>query len=82
LVAIDPAGEDQEQQVPWLKLRFHVPPDARFRSGASGIVGCVSSVSPGVTSVRGKTRRYSHLRLGGRACRPGRDGRCQQGVTQ
>jgi hypothetical protein len=23
--------------MPWLKLRFHVPPDARFRTGASGI---------------------------------------------
>jgi hypothetical protein len=30
LPAIDPAGEDEDQQVPWLKLRFHVPPDARF----------------------------------------------------
>ena len=29
LPAIDPASEDQEQQLPRLKLRFHVPPDAR-----------------------------------------------------
>ena len=32
LPAIDPAGQDQEQQLPWLELRFHVPPDARLRS--------------------------------------------------
>ena len=29
LPAIDPAGQDQEQQLPWLKLCLHVPPDAR-----------------------------------------------------
>jgi len=58
------AREDQEQQVPWLKLRFHVPPEARFRSRASGIVGYLSRVAPSVACVRGKTRRYSHLRLG------------------
>ena len=27
--AIDPAGEDQEQELPWLQLCLHVPPDAR-----------------------------------------------------
>ena len=64
LPAIDPAGEDEEQQVPWLKLRFHAPPDARFRSGASGIVGYLSRVEPSVACVRGKTRRHSHLRVG------------------
>ena len=64
LVAIDPAGEDQEQQLPWLTLRFHVPPDTRFRSGGSGIVGYLSRVAPSVACVRGKARRYSHLRLG------------------
>jgi hypothetical protein len=64
LAAIDPAGEDQEQQLPRLKLRFHVPPDARLRSGASGIVGYVSSVARGITSVWGKVCRYSRLRLG------------------
>ncbi len=26
LSAVDPAGEDQEQQMPWLKLRTYVPP--------------------------------------------------------
>jgi hypothetical protein len=26
---IDPTSEDDEQEMPWLKLRFHVPPDAR-----------------------------------------------------
>ena len=31
LPAVDPASEDQEQQLPWLKLRFHIPPDARLR---------------------------------------------------
>ncbi len=25
LSAIDPPGEDQEQQMPWLKTRLHVP---------------------------------------------------------
>jgi hypothetical protein len=65
LPAVHPASEDQEQQLPWLKLRFHIPPDARLRSGASGIVGYVSSVARRVTSVRDKIRRYSCLRLGG-----------------
>jgi hypothetical protein len=64
LSAIDPAGEDQEQQLPWLKLRLHVPPDARLRSAASGIISTLSSVEPGVAGVRGKTSRYSRLRLG------------------
>jgi len=64
LPAIDPAGEDEEQQVPWLKLRFHVPPDARFRSGASRIVGYLSRVAPSVSCARGKTRRHNRLRLG------------------
>ena len=64
LVAIDPAGEDQEQQVPWLKLRFHIPLDARFRSGASRIVGYLSRVAPSVACVRGKTRIHKCLRLG------------------
>ena len=27
LPAIGSRGEDEEQQMPWLKLRFHVPPD-------------------------------------------------------
>ena len=56
LPAIDPAGEDEEQQVPWLKLGFHVPPDARFRSGGSGIVGYQSRVAPSVRPARSKTR--------------------------
>ena len=64
LVAIDPAGEDQEQQVPWLKLGFHVPPDARFKFGASGILGYLSRVAPSGTCARGKTRRHKCLRLG------------------
>jgi hypothetical protein len=50
--------------VPWLKLRFHVPPDARLRSGGSGIVISLSSVATSVTSARGKTRRHNRLRLG------------------
>jgi len=58
LRAIDPAGEDEEQQVPWLKLRFHVPPDARFRFGASGIVSSLSGAAPGVTSARGEALRF------------------------
>jgi len=62
--AIDPAGEDAEQQVPWLKLRFHVPPDGRVSFGASGIVSALSSVAPSGTCARGKTRRHNCLRLG------------------
>jgi len=50
--------------MPRLKLRFHGPPDARLRSGASGIVGYVSSVARSITNVWGKIRRYSRLRLG------------------
>jgi hypothetical protein len=64
LSAIDPAGEDQEQQMPWLKLGLHVPPDARLGSAASAIVGTPSSVAPGVASVRGKARHYNRLRPG------------------
>ncbi len=29
LATINPASENQKQQMPWLKVRFHVPPDAR-----------------------------------------------------
>ena len=29
LSAVDPACKDQEQQMPWLKLGLHVPPDAQ-----------------------------------------------------
>ena len=61
LPAIDPAGEDEEQQVPWLKLGLYVPPDTRF---TSGIVGFLSRVAPSVTSARGKIRRHNRLRLG------------------
>ena len=64
LPAIDPAGEDEEQQVPWLKLRFHVPPDARLRFGASGIVSTLSRVAPSVFCAQGKTRIHKCLRLG------------------
>ncbi|MBM3789719.1 MAG: hypothetical protein FJW35_05145 [Acidobacteria bacterium] len=64
LPAIDPAGEDEEQQVPWLKPGFHVPPDARFRSGGSGIADYFSRVAPSGTCIRGKTRRHNRLRLG------------------
>jgi hypothetical protein len=64
LPAIDPASEDQKQQLPGLKLRFHVPPDARLRAGGSRIVGYVSSVAAGVTIAQGKACIYSHLWLG------------------
>jgi len=64
LPAIDPAGKDQKQQMPWLKLGLHVPPDAWSGSAASGIVGTLSSVAPGVPGRRGKIRHYSRLRLG------------------
>ncbi len=64
LPAIDPAGEDEEQEVLWLKLRFHVPPDARFRFGGPGIVGYPSRAAPSGTCARGKTRRHNRLRLG------------------
>jgi hypothetical protein len=29
LPTIDPNSEDYEQELPWLKLRFYIPPDAR-----------------------------------------------------
>jgi hypothetical protein len=64
LSTIDPAGEDQEQQLPWLKLRLHVPPDAADLNRASGIISTLSSVEPGIAGVPGKTSRYSRLRLG------------------
>ena len=64
LSAIDPAREDQEQELPWLKLRFHVPRDARLRSAASGIVSSLSSVERGPAGVRVKLCRYICLRLG------------------
>ncbi|MBM3789818.1 MAG: hypothetical protein FJW35_05645 [Acidobacteria bacterium] len=63
LSAIDPAGEDQEQQLPWLKLLFMF---LRMRGGsaASAIVGTLSSVAPGVAGVRGKARHFNRLRPG------------------
>jgi hypothetical protein len=64
LPAIDPAGKDQKQQMPWLKLGLHVPADAWLGSAASGIVGTLSSLTPGVRGRRGKIRHYSRLRLG------------------
>jgi hypothetical protein len=48
LPSLDPAGEDQEQQLPWLQKSFHVPPDACLRSGASGIGGDLSRVASSV----------------------------------
>ena len=64
LSAIDPAREDQEQELPRLKLRFHLPPDARLRSAASEIDGSLSSVEHGSTRVRTKSHCYNCLRLG------------------
>ncbi|MBM3789120.1 MAG: hypothetical protein FJW35_02095 [Acidobacteria bacterium] len=64
LPAIDPAGEDEEQQVPWLNLGFPVSPDARFRSGGSGDADYLSRVAPSGTRARGKIRRHNRLRLG------------------
>ena len=64
LTAIDPAREDQEQELPRLKLRFHVPPDARLRSAASGIVSPLSSVDHGGMRTRVKLCCYSYLPLG------------------
>jgi hypothetical protein len=29
LSAVDPAGEDHEQQLPWMQLGLYVPPDAK-----------------------------------------------------
>jgi hypothetical protein len=63
LPAIDPAGKDQKQQMPWLKLGLHVPPDAWSGSAASGSVGTLSRVARGVRDRRGKIRHYSRLRL-------------------
>jgi len=64
LPAIDPAGEDDKQQVPWLELGFHVPPDARWKPGASGISGSLSSVRKGTRVGLGKSCYFSHLRIG------------------
>jgi hypothetical protein len=64
LSAVDPACKDQEQQMPWLKLGLHVPPDAWFRSEAPGIVDTPSSVALGVTAVQGKASLYKRLRSG------------------
>jgi hypothetical protein len=38
LRVIDPAGKDQKQQMPWLKLGLHVPPDAWLGSAASKFI--------------------------------------------
>jgi hypothetical protein len=50
--------------MPWLKLGLHVPPDARSGSAASGIVGTLSRVAPGVAGDQGKARHYNRLRHG------------------
>jgi len=44
LSAVEPAGEDRAQQMPWLKLELHVPPDALSVSAASEGFGAQSSV--------------------------------------
>ena len=64
LSAIDPTGRDQEQQLPWLKLCPHVPPDARRESGASGIAGSLSSVPNMAQAGQGKSRYFSQLQFG------------------
>jgi hypothetical protein len=61
LAAIDPACEDQEQKLPRLKLRFHVPPDARQKSAASRIIRPLSSVGNAETGIHFKSCRHSHL---------------------
>jgi len=38
LFAIDPTGQDQQEQVPWLRVGLHVPPDIVQRSGALGML--------------------------------------------
>jgi hypothetical protein len=45
LSAIDPAGQDQEKQLPWLKLALHVPPDAHLGTEASGIISALLEAS-------------------------------------
>jgi hypothetical protein len=64
LSAIDLAREDQEQELPRLKRRFHVPPDERLKTAASGIDGPLSSVERGETRACFKSCRYSCLPLG------------------
>ena len=54
LSTIDPAGENQEQQLSRMQLRFHIPPDARLRPGASEIFGNVSSVGSRAVSARAR----------------------------
>jgi hypothetical protein len=61
LATIDPAHEDQEQKLPRLKLRVHVPPNARLKSAASRIIGPLSSVGNTETGIHFKSFRRSHL---------------------
>jgi hypothetical protein len=64
LATIDPTCQDQEQKLPRLKLRFHVPPDARVRSAASRIVSPLSSVENGDTGIHVKLCCHGYLWLG------------------
>ncbi len=59
LSALDPAGQDQEQQLPWLKLRLHVLPDSGRESGASGIAVFMSSVRDMSQPWHGKALSFS-----------------------
>ena len=61
LATIDPAHEDQEQKLPRLKLRFHVPPNERLKSAASRIISPLSSVGNAETGIHFKSFRHSHL---------------------
>jgi hypothetical protein len=47
LAKIDPAGQDQEQQLPGLQTGFYISPNAVCKNAASGIRGSLSTVRNG-----------------------------------
>jgi hypothetical protein len=64
LPVIDPASQNQEQQVPGFKKRLHTSPNANVKHAASGIGGCLSTVRDRHRMRYGKSHHFSRLRLG------------------
>ena len=64
LSTIDPTGEDQEQELPWLQKGFHVSPNAVSKDAASGISRILSGARKTIRIAFGKGCYFSHMQFG------------------
>lgn len=64
LMPVDPAGEDQEQQLPRLQDRLHISPDIVRKVEGSGISGCLSTAGKRDRAVQRNICGYRDLRFG------------------